>query len=502
MTNPERTPVIIGVGVINDRAPTGAAGLDSAELMIAALRLAEADSGCRQLNKLDWLGVVRQIAFADPMIEQRVADALPARPKLVTMTQEPSGDGPVRLLNDAANRIGAGEIEIAAVTGGEALRTATMRIKEGLPGASDLAAATDAVARPLWRRFNLIAPADVYALYENATRAAWGQTLADAQDETGAIWSNFSKVAAENEDAWIRRYVDAQTIETVTPDNRMISFPYSKLMIANGAVNQGAAAIIASLAMARRLGVPENRVAHIGAGASAHEPDDFIRRDSYASSASLTATITAALRRNEMSIEDIDHVEFYSCFPCIPKMARRVAGWPIDRPQSVYGGLTFGGGPIANPMMHAIGALVRKLRSGDGATGLIVANGGYATHSHAIVIGRAPSSVAWPCEHDVQAEADALRGPVPPLLDHYAGPGIVETYSVPYDREGRARGATIIGRTSAGARFLASVPAGEIAELNWLTGGDVEPVGSHGEAYGGEGGTLWRTGAHLQRRKR
>jgi acetyl-CoA C-acetyltransferase len=38
---------------------------------------------------------------------------------------------------------------------------------------------------------------DLYPLYENAGRAAYGQTLAQAQEESAQIWSHFSAVAAD-----------------------------------------------------------------------------------------------------------------------------------------------------------------------------------------------------------------------------------------------------------------------------------------------------------------
>src|SRR3546814_2590449 len=55
------------------------------------------------------------------------------------------------------------------------------------------------------QRHGLSAPVDVYPLYENATRAAWGDSLAKAQFESAEIWSRFSEVAAANPGAWIRR---------------------------------------------------------------------------------------------------------------------------------------------------------------------------------------------------------------------------------------------------------------------------------------------------------
>ena len=107
--------------------------------------------------------------------------------------------------------------------------------------------------------------------------------------------------------------------------------------------------------------------------------------ESYAESVSLKASIKCALEFNSLRASQIDRVELYSCFPCIPKMARRELDWPLDRPHSVYGGLTFGGGPIGNCMMHAAAAMVELIRAQRG-NGLIVSNGGFATHNHAIVL--------------------------------------------------------------------------------------------------------------------
>jgi acetyl-CoA C-acetyltransferase len=262
----------------------------------------------------------------------------------------------------------------------------------------------------------------------------------------------------------------------------MVSFPYTKLMVANASVNMGAAVIVASLAAARELGVPEERIVYIGAGAAAHEDDDFLKRDSYVRSASLETTIAVALERNRLEAGDIDHVELYSCFPCVPKMARRAIGWPADRPASVYGGLTFGGGPIGNCMMHAAAQMVRTLRRAPG-NGLIVANGGYATHSHSLVLTSAPVPAGtFPQDYGAQAEADARRGPVPELLEAYEGPGTIETFTIPFDRKGNPGKGTIIARTPQGARFLAHVPGEDRATLDFLMARDAQPIGSQGRA--------------------
>src|SRR3546814_7018634 len=73
----------------------------------------------------------------------------------------------------------------------------------------------------------------------------------------------------------------------------------------------------------------------------------------------------------------------------VPKMARRILGGPWDRPATVFGGLTFGGGPIANYMSHAIVSMVETLRR-EGRYGFLFANGGFATDNHCIVLGKEP----------------------------------------------------------------------------------------------------------------
>ena len=80
------------------------------------------------------------------------------------------------------------------------------------------------------QKHGLAAPVAVYPLYENATRAAWGQSLAEAQGESAEIWSRFSEVAAANEGAWIRKPATPADILRVDERNRPIAFPYSCLL--------------------------------------------------------------------------------------------------------------------------------------------------------------------------------------------------------------------------------------------------------------------------------
>ena len=500
--DPERVAVIVGVGQVNDRPADPAQGMEPLDLMRAALEAADADAGGGWLTDVDSVAVVQQISFRhqNPLAE-KVGAAIGATPRLAYESVGPNGDSPILLLNEAANRIARGEVTIAAVVGAEALRTASQRAaqaaKTSVADQNPLRNLAKSATPGYRQRYGLATPVDVYPLYENAGRAAYGQTLAEGQRESGEIWSRFSEIAAQTPAAWL--HVPKSVDEVVTPgaDNRPIAFPYTKLMVANSSVNQGAGFLVTSLAEARRRGVPAARIIYVGRGAAAHESEDFLARDRYDQSASMTICLRRTLEWNGVSTEDLDRVELYSCFPCVPKMARRVIGWPVDRPATVFGGLTFGGGPIGNYMSHAVAEMVDSLRAGEGegagGKGLLFANGGFATHNHAIVLATAPlPNAGEPHDFDVQAEADAARGPVPPLDKSYVGQATVEPYTVFYARDGKARAGVVVARTPAGNRTLARVPGTDVETIAWLTDGAAEPVGSVGEIVADGDDMVWR----------
>ncbi len=492
-TDPARIPVIIGVGQFNDRECVH----DALGLMVAALEKADEDAGGGWIGKLDSIAVVNQISF--PKIgncAEHLAQHFGLTPRIVEQTPHPTGESPVQLLNEAANRIGAGEISVAAILGAEALRTAAERARAATGEKKDaLRSVASSGAKSLMQQHGLVAPTDLYPLYENATRAAWGQSLAEAQAESGVIWAGMSAVAAGNENAWIRKPQTAEAITSIEADNRPIAFPYQKRMVANSSVNQGAGFIVTSLAVARAAGVAEANIIHVGMGAAAHETHNMLKRDQYVQPAGMVVTIEETLKRNSLTAADLDHVELYSCFPCVPKMARRILGWPVDRPITAFGGLTFGGGPIGNYMSHAIASMVDTLRAERG-TAMLFANGGYATHFHGIVLSAEPLPEAtFPHDYDVNPLADAKRGAVPAADEDYEGPATIESYTVFYNRDGSVKFGTIIARTSADARVLARVDAADEAMVAFLTDGKVEPVGASGQTARGEDGLIhWRAG--------
>ena len=381
-TTPEtRIPVIVGVGEIVDRPAEIAAGLEPLALLEAALRRAEQDSGAKLLGAVDSLDIVNFLSwrYRDPA--RQLSDRLGIAPGHAYYGPV-GGESPIRYLHEAAQRIARGECSVAAICGAEAQSTATKAERAGLtlpwtPFAHDVPEPKRGAAfqKPMAVKLGVFRPITVYPLYEAATSAHWGQTPREALAKSGDLWSIFSGVAAQNPHAWLKRRFTADEITTPTPDNRLIAWPYTKLMVANPTVNMGAAVLMTSLAKARQAGIAGDRLVHVWGGASAEEPRDYLIRDQFYESHAQNAVLEKVMELAGGDGSAFDAIELYSCFPCVPKMARRTLGLGADVKPTVTGGLTFFGAPLNTYMTHAACAMVRRLRGGA-RLGLLYGQGG------------------------------------------------------------------------------------------------------------------------------
>src|SRR3954462_14063189 len=281
----DRIPVIVGVGEISDRPADLKSGLEPLALLEQALQRAEQDSGARLLGEIQSLDVVNFLSwrYRDP--ELLLAERLGIRPKHAYYGPV-GGESPIRYLHEAAQRIARGECSVAAVCGAEAQSTATKAERSGVtlpwtPFAHDVEEPKRGAVfqKPMAVKLGVFRPITVYPLYEAATSAHWGQTPREALAESGELWARFSKVAAGNPQSWMKRVVSPDTITTPSPDNRLIAWPYTKLMVANPTVNMGGALLMTSLARARAAGIAEERMVYVHGGASAEEPRDYLIRD-------------------------------------------------------------------------------------------------------------------------------------------------------------------------------------------------------------------------------
>ncbi|MFZ4688885.1 MAG: acetyl-CoA acetyltransferase, partial [Polymorphobacter sp.] len=76
----DRTPVIIGVGEINDRPSDPALALEPLALMEAAVRAADADAGGSFLSRIDSLDVIHLVSWRYDRVAQRLCGGLGINP--------------------------------------------------------------------------------------------------------------------------------------------------------------------------------------------------------------------------------------------------------------------------------------------------------------------------------------------------------------------------------------------------------------------------------------
>jgi acetyl-CoA C-acetyltransferase len=464
-----RTPVLVGYGQVNqyDENPGG----EPVDLMEAAAREA---AGARVLEAIDAVRIVNllSVRYRDPglLLAQRIG-----APNAVTRYTPVGGNVPQSLVNQACLDIQQGRNDVVLIAGGETWRTRT-RLKargERLTGTEQDESVPIApsdpeftMAGPAELRIGLVAPSHVYPMFEQALRIAAGETLDQHRRRIGELWARFSQVAAGNPHAWSRDAVPAEQIWQPGPDNRMISWPYTKLMNSNNMVDQGAALILTSVAKAEALQIPKDRWVFPYAGTDAHDTYLIGERASFSGSPAIRIAGRRVLQLTGLGVDDFDAVDVYSCFPSAVQVAARELGLALDdpaRPQTVTGGLTFAGGPWNNYVSHSIATMAERLAANPGQVGLITANGGYLTkHSFGVYSTQPPAhEFRW---EDVQSEVDAE--PTVAAENDWSGTGTVETWTTPVTREGAPEKVFVAVRTPSGSRALAVITDASQAEAS------------------------------------
>jgi len=465
----DRTPVLIGAGQLTQRDVEPADAKDPLAMMDDVARAAAADAGidARALGQLDTVAVVSMLSWHYANAPALLAERLGATPAHAIYTGV-GGNTPQAVVNHFADRIAAGEMRFALLTGAEVVRTVMRAQRAGmqLPWTTG----GDGTPEPFGDKkmgtsdhemsHGLQLPTSVYPLFENALRHQQGLTLTAHREGLGALCGRFSAVAARNPNAWFRHERSATEIATVTAENRYIGFPYPKYMNAIIEVDQAAAVLMTSVAHARALGVPPSRWVYPWGGADAHDLWFVSDRIDYHSSPAIRLAGQRALAMAGASIDRIDHFDLYSCFPCAVQIARAMLGIAADdpRPLTVTGGLPYHGGPGNNYVTHSIAAMMDTLRAAPGSTGLVTGLGWYVT-KHAIgIYGTEAPPRPWRRADPAVDQAELDRMPHPAFVTDPQGRGSIETYTVLHGREGNPVRGIIVGRLEDGRRFLANTP--------------------------------------------
>lgn len=500
----ERTPVAIGVGQLVQQDVDLPETLEPLTMLERVARLAADDAGGGEqlLRDLDAIALINFFAGLGMSNANRLlAERLGAKAGK-EYVGETGGQIGVTLANFVAEQITRGEVRLALIAGSNNMRTLARAQRAGVElgwttggeGTPEQVGEFKPGSSKREAEYGLKMPPDVYPLFENALRARRGLSIAEHRACMGKLMSPFTEVAAANPYAWFPTYRSPEELTTVTSQNRMIAFPYPKYLNAVLQTDQAAGLIICSVAAARAHGIPEDRWVYWWGGADAQEEAWWpSERPDFAQCPAMLDSTSAALGNAGLSLDDVDRIDFYSCFPVAVEMACEMLGLDESDPRgfTVTGGLPYAGGPASAYCLHSLASMVERLRDESGAVGLVTGNGWYLTKHAASVWsserkpGEAPRS-SLPVR-SASAERGLTTAPAV-LAETPQGRGRIEAYTVLYDREGAPERGIVLGRTADDVRFLANTPADRDLLEAFVA---IEEVGREGHLAAREGMTIF-----------
>ena len=459
--NPEPSlPVLIGVAAANQRIAEPGAGLDTTSLMIEAARSAVADSGSRAVAaRVSWIGATRGLS-ALPDAARRISEALGVKAHTVAADV---GIPQQTLINHALEAIRTGVADIAIVCGGEAkfredtARRAGVELRghdqSGLVPDLAMSPQGEIVARPEIE-IGAVAPVQQYAMIDNARRAAEGWSIEEHLDDIAAIWHRFNEVARMNPRADFGAPMSSDEIRDPGPDNRPIAWPYNKWHNSQWGVDQAAAMVFCSVAVAEELAVPRERWVFPHVGLESSLSLSLSRRAELHRWPAMRVLGAAAEVHIGRPIAAVDHLELYSCFPAAVRVQQAELGLGPAGTPTLTGGMAFAGGPFNNFVYQATVDMIERVRADPGSYGAVTAVSGLLTK---------PALAVWSTEPpptgllvaDLAEDARRATEQVP-LDEDPDGEGVVATYTVVYAGTEPARVCAIVDLDS-GERSVAAV---------------------------------------------
>jgi acetyl-CoA C-acetyltransferase len=469
--------VIAGVAQITDTTSSPLQARSPLGLMADAARAAAEDAGPGEalLREIDSLAAVRLFSDSTPRFKSpfgkianppwSVAQRIGALSREMVYTPG-GGNMPQVALKRACERIAAGESNVTLLVGGEALRTELAARRQGLQldwsedapviadelGGHRMGFSTHEAAHGMRAAIN------IYPLIEQAIRGARNRSIQEHSTAMSRLFARFAAVAKDNPLATRRAGYSAEEIAGCTPTNPMIGFPYTKLMTANAYVDQAAALIVCSSGKADELGIASSKRVYLHGCAQGNDHWYVSERWNLHSSPAIREVVAKTLAMAGKTLDDVAVFDLYSCFPSAVEIACQEMGLAEDDPRdfTVTGGLPYFGGPGNNYAMHAIAAMVERLRKMPGSFGLVTANGNYVTKHAAGLYSTTPLGRPWEREDPamLQRELDAL--PKAPFTEKPNGRAKIETYTVIHSKTGPELGIVVGRLTENGVRFIAN----------------------------------------------
>ena len=459
MSDLDSTPVLVGIGLATRREEDARQALEPMDLMHAAVAAAGRDAGHpAALAGVQYIAVPRgRWHYRNP------AGEIAARIRAHSATTVLSSVGVLQqsLLGEACARIARGEAHTTLVTGADAgyrlLRAQIAGIE-----LTDRAQHTDPdifiapkneLRHAVELRAGLKMPVGLYAIMESAYRARQAWSLDDHRDRLAALYARFSAIAATNPHAWHRQPYSAAQIRAADAFNPMQAFPYTRLHVSTWNVDQAAALLFCSAERAAALGIPRARWVYALASSESNHMVPVSARADLSSCRGAHIAARAALGGAQVSVDELDLVELYSCFPVAVETYAQALGLSLARDLTVTGGMPFAGGPYNNYVLQATARAAELLRVRTQGTALVGSVSGVLTKQGFGLWSMAPATRAFVHADVSQEVASALA--TREVLDSFHGAATVAGYTVLHGRDQTPRGVVLLD-TPNGQRVLAT----------------------------------------------
>ncbi len=480
------TPILVGAGQYSQPKDADPA-LDPLRLMIIASHNALIDAGKEKLKDLiDTVYVVNIQSLTYEDAPGMLGDALDIKPKH-TFYSAVGGNSPQMFVNLAARAIASGKSRAILMAGGEAIYSVRRASKGEIalnwpekqsPGRID--GEERQGTNSIEGTYGLFPPTHMYAFFETAFRGASGRTIDSHRQYMGRVCEHLSRVASQNPYSWIKTVEPADVLITPTPENRYITYPYTKRMTANMFVDQSAALVMTSEEDAEQLGIDPALWVYPMGGGELNDIWYVSRRPRLHEVPAGSEASRMALDQSGIGLDDIGIFDFYSCFPCAVEIVREELGISENDPRdfSVTGGLPYFGGPMNNYSMHAVATVMEKIRKNPQLHAMVTSMGWYMTKHSVVIYGSKPGRYPWEeiKQKTVQQAIDEKALPEP--VEKANGQLTVEAYIVIHDRSGKPERGVVMGRLNNGLRALSDIDAEEKALSRFE---EIELVGQTGE---------------------
>lgn len=489
----DNTPILIGAGQAVDSVPEDLTQASShADMAGRAAQAALQDAGIDGAL-IDWLACVRTFSDSSPAytcpfggpdkfpraVAARI-DAAPAQAIYGVI----GGQSPQSFVAEAAQALSSGDIKFALIAGGEALANMRAAQRSGTTLDWSETYLGDWTDRGWFGGPMIVSQTEIahglmdampyYGFIETARRIRAGRSVADHRDYMAKLIAPMSGVAAQNPYSMFRVGYSEAEISTPTAANRYLTSPFLKNMVAKNGVNQGAAVVMTTVGQARELGLPQSQWVFLRGHAEAQE-NLMLDRTDVSRSLAMDLVFQGALAAANVTTDEIEFADIYSCFPCVVDQAATQLNRKDKGPEkgmTLTGGLPFFGGPGNNYTLHGICEVIAACRRARGSIGLAHGNGGWMSKQAVGIY-----SCEWK-DSDVFADkgkiAKAIAAqPAPGQTAEPSGAATMESYVVHHKR-GVPTGATLIGQLDDETRFYAQLQDIDQPELKALADGKMD----------------------------